>query len=171
MTHSRKKTFKAFLLTLFVSCGLNTTSYAFEKGDKAPDFSLPGAQGTVSLSHEAGKVIYLDFWASWCGPCHQSFPFMNQLESKYKSKGLEVIAISLDGKTDDARKFLAQMPASFTIAFDSRGETPKIYGVKGMPTCFLIDRNGKILFQHAGFRPADKDEIEMQIQAALGAAR
>jgi peroxiredoxin len=146
-------------------------SYALEKGDKAPDFSLPGQQGTVNLSHQAGKVIYLDFWASWCGPCHQSFPWMNQMQSKYRSKGLEVIAVSLDGKTEDARKFLAQMPPGFTVAFDSKGETPRLYGVKGMPTSFLIDRNGKVLYQHAGFRPADRDEIEKQIQTALGDIR
>ena len=162
---------KACVLALFVSLGLNVNSYALEKGDKAPDFSLPGQQGTVNLSHQAGKVIYLDFWASWCGPCHQSFPWMNQMQSKYRSKGLEVIAVSLDGKTEDARKFLAQVPPGFMVAFDSKGYTPRLYGVKGMPTSFLIDRNGKVLYQHAGFRPADREEIEKQIKTALGEIR
>jgi thiol-disulfide isomerase/thioredoxin len=171
MVQFRKKAVKAFYLALFISLGLSTNTFALDRGDKAPDFSLPGTHGMVKLSHETGSVIYLDFWASWCGPCHQSFPWMNQIQAKYKSKGLEVIAVNLDGKTEDARKFLSQMPAAFTVAFDSKGETPRLYGVKGMPTSFLIDRNGKIVFQHAGFRPADRDEIEKQIQAALGEKR
>jgi thiol-disulfide isomerase/thioredoxin len=140
---------------------------AFEKGDNAADFTLPGKQGMVKLSDKTGSVIYLDFWASWCGPCRQSFPWMNRMQAKYKSKGFQIIAVNLDAKTDDAMKFLEQVPADFTVAFDSKGQTPRAYGVKGMPTSFLIDRSGKILLQHAGFRPDDREELEKQIQAAL----
>jgi cytochrome c biogenesis protein CcmG/thiol:disulfide interchange protein DsbE len=161
-------TCRATLFALMLSLGLSANAHAFEKGDKAADFSLPGKQGTVKLSDKAGSVVYLDFWASWCGPCRQSFPWMNEIQAKYKSKGFQVVAVNLDAKTDDAMKFLAQVPADFTVAFDSKGQMPRVYGVKGMPTSFLIDRNGKVLLQHAGFRPADKEELEKQIQAALG---
>jgi peroxiredoxin len=89
------------------------------------------------------------------------------MQAKYKSKGFQIIAVNLDAKTDDAMKFLEQVPADFTVAFDSKGQTPRAYGVKGMPTSFLIDRSGKILLQHAGFRPDDREELEKQIQAAL----
>lgn len=161
-------TFRATLFVLMLSFGLNTSAHAFEKGDKAPDFALPGKTGVVKLSDKTGSVVYLDFWASWCRPCRQSFPWMNEMQAKYKSKGLQVVAVNLDAKTGDAMQFLAQEPAEFAVAFDSKGQTPRVYGVKGMPTSFLIDRNGKVLLQHAGFRPADKEELEKQILAALG---
>ena len=163
------KTFRAGVIALVVSLGLSTSAQALERGDKAADFSLPGKQGQVKLSDTAGSVVYLDFWASWCGPCRQSFPWMNQMQAKYSAKGLKVVAVNLDAKTDDATKFLAQNPADFTVAFDSKGQTPKVFGVKGMPTSFLIDKNGKILSVHLGFKSADREELEKQIQAALEA--
>lgn len=142
-------------------------AHAFEKGDKAADFTLPGRQGIVQLSDKAGSVVYLDFWASWCGPCRQSFIWMNQMQAQYRSKGFQVLAVNLDARTDDAMKFLAAVPADFTVAFDSKGQTPRVYGVKGMPTSFLIDRSGKVIMRHVGFRPADREELEKQILAAL----
>ncbi|MCE1273905.1 MAG: TlpA family protein disulfide reductase [Chlorobiales bacterium] len=163
-----KRTWAVFT-TLILFLAMSANAFALGNGDKAPDFSLPGKQGMVKLSDKAGSVIYLDFWASWCGPCRQSFPWMNQMQAKYKTKGLQVVTVNLDARTDDAMKFLAQNPADFTVAFDSKGQTPKVYGVKGMPTSFLISRNGKILMQHAGFRPDDRQELEKQIQAALDA--
>jgi|WetSurMetagenome_2_1015567.scaffolds.fasta_scaffold192437_2 cytochrome c biogenesis protein CcmG, thiol:disulfide interchange protein DsbE len=162
------KTFKTALVALAVSCSLSTTAFALNQGDKAADFSLPGKQGQVKLSDTAGSVVYLDFWASWCGPCRQSFPWMNQMQAKYSAKGFKVVAVNLDAKNDDAMKFLAQNPANFTVAFDSKGQTPKVFGVKGMPTSFLIDKSGKILAVHLGFKPADKEEMENRIQKALG---
>jgi peroxiredoxin len=92
---------------------------------------------------------------------------MNQIQAKYSAKGLKVVAVNLDARNGDAMKFLAQNPANFTVAFDSKGQTPKVFGVKGMPTSFLIDKSGKILKMHLGFKPADMEEMERQIQAAL----
>jgi len=78
------------------------------------------------------------------------------MQEKYRSQGLKIIGVNLDTKNEDAKKFLAQIPAEFTVAFDSKGVTPKNYGVKGMPTSFLISRDGKIVFQHLGFKEADR---------------
>jgi len=82
---------------------------------------------------------------------------------------LKIIGVNLDAKNDDAKKFLAQIPAKFIIAFDSKGVVPKNYGVKGMPTSFLIGRDGKIIFQHLGFKEADRASLEKQIKVALEA--
>ena len=90
---------------------------------------------------------------------------------KYRSQGLKIIGINLDAKNEDAKKFLAQIPAKFTIAFDSKGLVPRSYGVKGMPTSFLIGRDGKIIFQHLGFKEADREGLEKQIKGALEAKK
>lgn len=154
---------------LIVLAGLyiSTPALALDVGGQAPDFELPSTQEPVKLSKTQGQVIYLDFWASWCGPCRESFPWMNNMQAKFKQKGLQVIAINLDAKNDDAQKFLSQHTAQFTVLFDPKGVTPRQYGVKGMPTSFLIGKDGKILVQHLGFNNTDRAELEQKIQAAL----
>ena len=142
--------------------------FAVDTGQPAPSIELPAElSGTVSLAQLKGKVIYLDFWASWCGPCRQSFPWMNEMQSKYAPKGLVIVAVNVDANTVDAKKFLGEIPAKFEIAFDAKGLTPKIFGIKGMPTSYLIDRTGKVLSVHTGFNPSKKTEIESALKHAL----
>ncbi len=169
MARLQCKKFRTLLLASLFCIGFSGTSYALETGAKAPDFELPGAQGTVTLSKTSGSLLYVDFWASWCGPCKQSFPWMNAMQEKYKAQGLKIIGVNLDGKTEDAKQFLAQNPARFTVAFDPKGVTPKSYGVKGMPTSFLIGKDGTIISQHLGFNAAESEKLEKEIKAALEA--
>lgn len=161
----RKTVFQFVALALFL--GLGVHAYADNGNVQASDFDLPGKQGNVKLSSSKGKLVYLDFWASWCGPCKQSFPWMNAMQEKYQSQGLEIIAVNLDENNEDAQKFLAGTPAKFTVAFDSKGQTPTQYGVKGMPTSYLIGRDGKIILQHMGFNAADRDKLEQKIRESL----
>ncbi len=144
-------------------------AHAAAVGDLAPAVSLNGPQGAVSLAAGAaqGEWTYLDFWASWCGPCKQSFPWMNEMLAKYGGKGLRIVAISVDARTADADKFLASNPAAFTIAYDTAGDTPRRYGVKAMPTSLLIDPAGRIVLVHAGFRADDRAVLEDAIKTAL----
>jgi len=172
MWNINRNKFKGFILLAFIICmSFSGDIYAVEPGTKAPDFELPGSQGTVKLSPTAGSVVYVDFWASWCGPCRQSFSWMNSMQEKYRAQGLQIIGVNLDAKNEDAKKFLAQIPATFTVAFDSKGLTPRAYGVKGMPTSFLIGRDGKIISRHLGFKEADRENLEKQIKAALEAKK
>lgn len=166
----KAKTLFASVAVFASLCGVLavTPVSAADAGAVAPDFDLPGPKGGVKLSANKGKLVYLDFWASWCGPCKHSVPWMNALLEKYQSRGLEVIAINLDQKAEDAQKFLEAYPANFKVAFDDKGLTPRLYGVKGMPTSYLIGRDGTILFQHMGFNEKDAAKLEQQIQAALG---
>lgn len=153
----------ALAVTLFVAPAM-----ALEKGSVAPGFALGGTVGSVNLSKYQGKLVYLDFWASWCGPCRQSFPWMNALQSKYGGQGLQIIGVNLDQKNDDARQFLMANPAQFLVAFDPSGTTPRSYGIKGMPSSVLIGPDGRVLYEHSGFRDADKSVLEEKIKSSLG---
>ena len=147
---------------------LLTNAQAVPLGQSAPEFELRGdGASTVKLSALRGKVVYLDFWASWCGPCRQSFPWMNDLQAKYASRGLQIVGVNLDAKDADARKFLAETQANFLLAFDNKGVTPKLYGVKGMPTSYLIDREGRIVSEHSGFHFSKTATLEKEIEKLL----
>ncbi len=156
------------ILTCFLSI-LSLSAMALSVGDVAPAFELPGDAVPIKLSAYKGKVVYVDFWASWCGPCKQSFPWLNEMQSKYGAKGFQVIGINVDAKTADAKVFLNEVPAKFTVAYDDKGVTPKQFGIKGMPSSILLDASGKIIAQHTGFRDSDKAQLEQAIQQALSA--
>ena len=156
-------------IALIAAAGLVGSAAALEPGAAAPDLQLPGLKDGVNLSALKGKVVYLDFWASWCGPCRQSFPFMNDLQARYRAQGLEVIGVNLDGKRDDADTFLAQVPAQFTLAFDAKGDSARRFEVKGMPSSFLIGRDGRLVAVHRGFKDEDRKDIDARIAAALAA--
>lgn len=143
------------------------TAFASEVGQAAPPFDLPGTSGQVKLADLRGKLVYVDFWASWCSPCKQSFPWMNEMQAKYGGHGLQIVGIAVDNKRADAEQFLKETPAKFTVAFDTRGESPKSYRIKGMPSSYLIAPDGRVLYAHAGFREQDKKEIEERIRQAL----
>jgi thiol-disulfide isomerase/thioredoxin len=158
--------FKSFLAAAAVIFAANVS--ASEVGQPAPQFTLPGASGQVSLSALKGKVVYVDFWASWCGPCKQSFPWMNDMQAKYGAQGLTIVGINVDKKRADADAFLASTPAKFTVAYDEQGTTPTAYKVKGMPSSYLVGRDGKVIAAHTGFRPEEAAALEAKLRAALG---
>jgi cytochrome c biogenesis protein CcmG, thiol:disulfide interchange protein DsbE len=147
------------------------TAQAAEAGQPAPAWTLNGRDGSVGLEAFKGRVVLLDFWASWCGPCRQSFPWMNEMQARHGARGLQVVAINLDRQRAEADTFLAAVPAHFVVAFDPQGDTPRRYAVKGMPTSVLIGADGVVLRQHAGFRDDDKPVLEAAIVAALARPR
>ena len=154
----------ALALTTF-----SVPSQALDAGQPAPDIELAAGPGAEQLSKLKGKLVYVDFWASWCGPCRQSFPWMNEMQAKYGAKGLQIVGINLDAKRADADQFLAQLPARFTLSFDSKGDTAKRFGVKGMPTSVLIGPDGTVLAVHQGFKDEDLKALEARFVNALGA--
>ncbi|MFK8020627.1 MAG: TlpA family protein disulfide reductase [Pseudomonadales bacterium] len=115
------------------------------------------------LATYKGKVVYLDFWASWCGPCRATFPLMNELQQRYPDD-LAVIAVNLDHKRADAERFLKKLPASFQILYDPQGELAAQYELPGMPTSFYFDREGNAAGRHVGFRILDRKLIEQSIE-------
>ncbi len=134
---------------------------------QAPDIKLPTASGTVQLSDLKGKVVYLDFWASWCLPCKKSFPWMKDIKKRYAEQGFAIVAVNLDKERALADAFLKQMDVNFTVAFDESGNSASKYKLRGMPSSYLIGRDGKVHASHIGFREKDKDELEQAIKNLL----
>jgi cytochrome c biogenesis protein CcmG, thiol:disulfide interchange protein DsbE len=133
----------------------------------APNLTLQSADGsTVELSSYKGKVVLVDFWASWCLPCKTSFPALDSLYREYQPRGLEVLAVNLDERRRDADGFLGNHPHRLTVLFDPKGASPVAFGVKGMPSSFLIDKAGNIRFTHMGYS-ADVDQSYRQEIAQL----
>lgn len=132
----------------------------------APRFALPGLHGLVVSDSLRGKVVYVDFWASWCEPCRRSFPWLKAMHEKYGSKGLVVVAINLDKERRAADDFLKKFTPPFTIAFDPEGKSAEAFDVSTMPSSFLINPTGMILSTHAGFDLKRTGEIEAEIQGA-----
>lgn len=160
----------SFLL-LFVVLTLPSLSdfAAGTRGDRssAPDFTLPTASGTVSLHDLRGKVVLVDFWASWCVPCRQSFPWMSTMLDRYSEQGLVIVAINLDKKREAADAFLGAFPGPFVVAFDPAGKTAEAFHVEAMPSSFLVSRAGRIVEMHAGFQQATANAVEDRIKEAL----
>lgn len=130
-------------------------------------FQAQTDDGVFNSKDFNGDVIYLDFWASWCVPCRESFPWMNDMLEKYADQGLKVIGVTLDQDKDIARRFAAEFNAEFTIGFDVEGTLANQFGVKALPSSILIDRNGNLIGNHAGFNETQAVEYEEAIVKAL----
>jgi thiol-disulfide isomerase/thioredoxin len=146
---------------------LSTMSASAFAGDVAPDCVLHVGSRDTRLSALHGKVVYVDFWASWCTSCVLSFPFLNQMNRDYAGKGLAVVGVGMDEKADDAQRFLGTHPATFTIALNGNADCARGFGVSAMPSSFLLDREGVVRYAHQGFRLGDTDELRMMVKKLL----
>lgn len=156
------------LTTLLLICPLLFISPTFAK-EPAPGFTLPTFpdDAKISLQDFKGRVVYLDFWATWCPPCLKSFPWMDEMHERYKDDGLTIIAVSVDKKRELIEQFIKKTEPSFIIAHDPYGKIAKSYNLRGMPSSYLIDRNGVLIKTHMGFRKKDKAKLEAIIQTLL----
>ena len=136
----------------------------------APVFTLPAIANTedaISLDSLLGNVTYLDFWASWCGPCRLSLPALDELYKELRSEGLQVVAISVDVVEEDSLDFLQRYSVSYPVAIDTTGDTARSYAVSGMPSGYLIDRTGVIRAVHVGFKRGDEEKLRQEIMELL----
>ncbi len=136
----------------------------------APLFSGTTMDGkVVQLSDYKGKVVLLDIWASWCGPCQEEMPFLMDTYKQYNDQGLVILAVNIDNDVQNVQKFISRLeaPPAFPIILDKDSKIPPLYQVKGMPTTVLIDRNGLIRYQHKGFKSEKKDAYLKEINALL----
>ena len=147
----------------------SATATALSEGDIAPSFSLPilGESQLIQLDEFQGKVVYLDFWASWCAPCRISLPQITALQAELGSDQFEVIAINLDEDPEKAIRFLKRFPVNYTVLTDPEGQVAEAYQLPGMPSSFIISRMGKISLAHTGFRQGDMTIIRDHIKGLL----
>jgi thiol-disulfide isomerase/thioredoxin len=122
---------------------------------------------SVDFKQYQNRVVYLDFWASWCGPCRKSFPWLNQMHEKYKDRGLVIIGINLDRDKEKAQRFLTESQAQFLLYSDPTGKLAKEYQLQGMPSSFIFDGNGQLSEKHVGFKSSHIDEYEGNIVKLL----
>lgn len=160
------RTIKAVLLSFFMAVN---TAVAAEDAAPAPDFTLKDINGKqVALSEHRGKVIFVDFWASWCPPCRNSIPEVEKLYDRYKDERVLVLGINVEGDASAAKKFAASKGMRYTVLVGDQ-QTARAYKVSGIPAFFIIDPEGKLVQRYTGFQPGMYDqwvqEIDKQLEA------
>ncbi|MBD3286845.1 redoxin domain-containing protein [candidate division WOR-3 bacterium] len=133
----------------------------------APDFTLKDMSGkSHTVSAYKGKVVLLDFWATWCGPCKKEIPHLEAIYNKYKSQGFAALGIGLD-KESNLERYLSKTPIAYTVLVDEKGVSGGLYGISGIPRTILIDKKGRIAYDHTGYRPGMENQIEQEVTSLL----
>jgi len=154
--------FATLLAALLVSCS---------QEQPVVEFDVETATGRFFSAEHKDKVVYLDFWATWCGPCRASFPWMNNMRDKYQSEGLQVIAVSIDVNKIQAKKFATELGAKFDVGYDPDGKVADMFDVNVMPTSVILGKGGRVIEVHKGFNEDKKASYEKAIVAALKSIR
>lgn len=158
---TRSNAAAAILLSLFI-----TGSAVGGDKQPAPDFTLEDAQGqAVTLSELRGQVVMINFWASWCGPCRQEMPLLEQIHQRYEPLGFKLLGVNVEENPADGQAFLAERPVSFPVLYDPDNGLSKLYDVVAMPSTVLIDRQGNIRYLHHGYKPGYENDYQDQIRA------
>jgi peroxiredoxin len=134
----------------------------------APDFTLKSHTGeNLKLSEFRGEVVMINFWASWCGPCRQEMPLLDELYNAYKPMGFTILGINVEEDAGQARGLLEEIPVSFPVLFDTRSQVSKLYDVVAMPSSVLIDRDGNVRYLHHGYKPGYEQTYQQQVRALI----
>lgn len=135
---------------------------------KAPDFTLPAIGGTnLRLQEQRGRVVMVNFWATWCGPCRVEMPHLNRLYDKYRGSGFVLLGVNIDEEPRKAADLAAKLGLRFPVLFDSEKKVSRLYDLSAMPSTVLIDRDGRVRYIHRGYRDGYEDTYEKQIRELL----
>ncbi|MFT5994947.1 MAG: peroxiredoxin [Gammaproteobacteria bacterium] len=136
--------------------------------EQAPDFTLKSKDsGNIRLSEQRGNIVMVNFWASWCGPCREELPKMEELYQKYQDMGFEILAVNVDDEASKADILLDDIDVSFPVLYDTFGEVSKLFDVSAMPTTVIIDRNGNKRLLHLGYRAGDEKKYEKALKILM----
>ncbi len=152
---------------LFLAFSANAGEKA---GVPAPQFAGKSPEGkAVKLSDYRGKVVLLDFWASWCGPCREEMPFLVDFYQDNQKSDFQTIAVNLDDKAENVRNFLSKfyIPPGFLVLVDREKEIPQLFDIKAMPTTIFIDKKGVPRFRHNGFKASYKEQFQKELSELL----
>jgi thiol-disulfide isomerase/thioredoxin len=157
------------VLCAAIGIALAPPSRGVEVGVSIPECALAplGDAPPPELARLRGEVLWIDFWASWCGPCAGSIPFLNALDAELGARGLRILGVNLDEDPRDAAEFLESHPARFALAADPTGECPRRFGVDAMPSAYLVDRRGVVRHVQRGFRARDTAALRRLVEALL----
>lgn len=162
---------RSILIAWFLILALPAFSWGGLMNQSAPQFTLTDISGrAVSLSSFKGKVVFIDFWASWCPPCKVEFPELIKLMERYNGADAALLAVNVDQKrshADDFLKKFSAIPANFLVLFDGDSQVIKTYNASAMPTSFILDKNGVIRHIHFGYRETDRKKWIEEIDALL----
>jgi peroxiredoxin len=159
--------YRNLIAAIFASAAM-LASIGSHANAPAEDFTLASAKdGNLRLSEHRGEVIMLNFWASWCGPCREEMPLLNDLHARYEPVGFQVWGVNVDANRSDAEALLGKIPVEFPVLFDSASDVSKLFGVEAMPSSVFIDRDGKVRYVHKGFRSGDEAEYKKIIKELI----
>lgn len=161
----RKVVLKKLGCMCLVSCWLVGASAIAVQGDYA--FKAPGDEGIIDSQRYLGHVVWVDFWAAWCAPCQQSFPWMQKMLDRHQAQGLRVLTVNIDREQTFAHQFLDKLSSTLPVAYDPQMTLYEQYGVRQLPASFLFDRRGRLIEKHIGFSP---EAFEASIVRALEAS-
>ena len=137
-------------------------------GQTAPDFALKSSNGeNLRLSEYRGDVVMINFWATWCGPCRQEMPLLDELHSRYERVGFSLLGVNIDDDSQKAMNMVSELGVSFPVLFDARKEVSKMYEVDAMPTTVILDREGTVRYIHHGYKPGYEVQYLDQIRSLL----
>lgn len=159
-------------LVAVLAFGMALPALALESGQSAPAFAAPrlaDPQSTLALGELRGKVVYVDFWASWCVPCRLSMPTLDALYRKHRDRGFVVVGVNKDAERADAQRFLARVPVTFPLVADDADRVARAFEVKAMPSGYLIDRSGTIRVVHRGFTAQTAERLQGEVEALVKA--
>ena len=150
----------AFAMTSLASSGM--------EGQPAPDFALKSSSGVnMRLSEYRGDVVMINFWATWCGPCRQEMPLLDELYTRYQRVGFNLLGVNIDDDSRRAMKMIDELGVNFPVLFDAEKEVSKLYDVEAMPVTVLVDREGKVRHVHLGYKPGYEEKYLDQIRSLL----
>jgi peroxiredoxin len=155
-------------LVAIVAAALMTLPAAGANPSPAPQFTLDSRAGSpVSLAQYKGQVVMLNFWASWCGPCRQEMPLLENIYKKYNKMGFTLIGVNVEPDSKAADEWLKQTPVSFPVLYDKESKVSAMYDVAGMPSTVIIDRKGNVRMLHRGYKPGDENEYLDSIRTLI----